>query len=382
MTNQRLRVVIGGDTVPTKSNEIYLKNGQEDSVFNGVKDVFSSADIAVVNLECPLTTYDKPIKKSGPCIKADPDSIDGLLNIGINVFSLANNHIMDYGPQGLEETLSLISDKNALSVGAGKNLESARKVLTIQKNGYKIALISAAEHEFSIAQEHYPGANPFDPFDTIDDIRNSKLEADLTIVLYHGGIEHYRYPSPSLQKLCRKMVENGADVVICQHSHCIGAHENYEGGHIIYGQGNLLFDYSNNPMWQEELLVQLTLEGEKLSVEFVPLVKRGFAIDVAEGEDRNNILASFQERSNNLSNKDLLEQEWLAFCETRKYFYLYTYLNFGYVLRKLDRVLGHALSNTLLKSEKFLVLYNVTICEAHASVQKTIFKQLYQKNWN
>jgi hypothetical protein len=135
-------------------------------------------------------------------------------------------------------------------------------------------------------------------------------------------------------------------------------------------------------MWQDELLVQLTLEGEKLSVEFVPLVKRGFAIDVAKGDDRNNIITSFQERSNNLSNKDLLKQEWLAFCETRKYFYLYTYLNFGYVLRKLDRVLGHALSNTLLKSEKFLVLYNFIFCEAHSSVQKTIFEKHYQRDWN
>lgn len=382
MTNQRLRIVIGGDTVPTKSNAIYLKNGREDSVFNDVKDIFSLADIVVVNLECPLTTYDKPIKKSGPCLKADPESINGLLTMGINVFSLANNHIMDYGPRGLEETLSLISGKEALSVGAGKNLESARKVLTIQKNGYKIALISAAEHEFSIAQENYPGANPFDPFDTIEDIRKSKLEADLTIVLYHGGIEHYRYPSPSLQKLCRKMVENGANIVICQHSHCIGAHEAYQGGHIVYGQGNLLFDYSNNPMWQEELLVQLTLEGEKLDIEFVPLVKRGFGIDVAKGDDRSNIIASFQERSNSLADKDLLEREWLAFCETRKYLYLYTYLNFGYVLRKLDRISGHALSNALLKSEKFLVLYNYILCEAHLSVQRTIFEQYYQKNRN
>jgi len=381
MTNRRLRIVIGGDTVPTKSNEIFLKNGQEDSIFNGVKNIFSSADIAIVNLECPLTTHDKPIKKSGPCLKADPDSINGLLNIGISVFSLANNHIMDYGPQGLEETLSLIADKKALFVGAGKNLESARKVLNIQKNGYQIALISAAEHEFSIAQEDYPGANPFEPFDTLNDIRKSKLEADLTIVLYHGGIEHYRYPSPSLQKLCRKMVENGADVVICQHSHCIGAHENYEGGHIIYGQGNLLFDYSNNPMWQEEMVVKIFLEDKNLSVEFIPIVKKDFAIDVADDDDKENIITSFKERSNNLSNNDFIKNEWLSFCESRKYHYLYTFLGFGYLLRKLDRALNYMVSNALLKSERFLVFYNFIVCEAHLDVQKVILEQTYQKNW-
>ena len=167
MTNRRLKIVIGGDTVPTESNEMYLKSGQANIVFNDVKHIFSSADIAVVNLECPLTTHDKSIKKFGLCLKANPYSIDGLLSMGISVFSLANNHIMDYGPQGLADTLSLIADKDALSVGAGKNLESARKVLTIRKNGYQVSLISVAEHELSIAQDDYPGANPFDPFDTL-----------------------------------------------------------------------------------------------------------------------------------------------------------------------------------------------------------------------
>lgn len=381
MTNRRLKIVIGGDTVPTKSNEDYLKNGQENLIFNGVKNIFLSADIAIANLECPLTTFNKPIKKSGPCLKADPDSINGLLNIGISVFSLANNHIMDYGAQGLEETLSLIAARKALSVGAGKNLESARKVLYIQKNGYRIALISAAEHEFSIAQEDYPGANPFDPFDTLDDIRKSKYEADLTIVLYHGGIEHYRYPSPSLQKLCRKMVEKGADVVICQHSHCIGAHENYEGGHIVYGQGNLLFDYSNNPMWQEEILVEIFLEDKNLSVEFVPIVKKNFAIEVADGDDKKNIITSFKERSNNMANNDFVKSEWLSFCESRKYHYIYTILGFGYILRKLDRALNYMVSNALLGSERFLVLYNIIFCEAHLDVQKGFLEQIYQKNW-
>lgn len=74
-------------------------------------------------------------------------------------------------------------------------------------------------------------------------------------------------------------------------------------------------------------------------------------------------------------------KEWVAFCESRKYQYFYTFLNFGYIARKLDRVLRHLLSNVLLESDRFLVLYNFIFCEAHSDVQKTIFEQTYQKKW-
>jgi poly-gamma-glutamate synthesis protein (capsule biosynthesis protein) len=379
MTNQELKIIIGGDVVPTKSNVSYLMSGQEDLVFNGVKSTLKSADVAIVNLECPLTNYDVSITKEGPCLKADPKSIEGLLSAGINVFSLANNHIMDFGTKGLEETLALITEKQAFSVGAGMDSAKAREILYINKKGYKIAVISSAEHEFSIAQDDSPGANPFDPYDTLEDIRRAKQEADLVIVLYHGGIEHYRYPSPSVQKLCRKVVEQGADVVVCQHSHCIGAYETYEGGHIVYGQGNLLFDASNHPMWQDGMILEISLHDKKVNVGFVPIVKKDFVIDLANGKDKENILNDFAERSKSIASQAFVKSEWIKFCETRRYHYLYTFLGFGLFLRRLDRRLNHVFSNRMLNSEKLVVLYNFLNCEAHLDVQKTFLEQSYQK---
>lgn len=61
-------------------------------------------------------------------------------------------------------------------------------------------------------------------------------------MLYHGGKEYYRYSSPNLQKTCRKMTEKGADLVLCQHSHCIGSYEEYNDSTILYGQGNFIFN--------------------------------------------------------------------------------------------------------------------------------------------
>src|SRR5689334_19614968 len=108
-----ITIIIGGDTVPTKSNEIFLSNGQEDSIFNNVKNAFSSADLTIVNLECPLTNKNKYIRKAGPCLKAKPESINGLKNAGIEIYSLANNHIMDFGINGLNDTIEQIRNKQA-----------------------------------------------------------------------------------------------------------------------------------------------------------------------------------------------------------------------------------------------------------------------------
>ena len=95
------------------------------------------------------------------------------------------------------------------------------------------------EHEYSYALKDRMGTNPYSPFDTMRDIKKAKENADYVVVIYHGGKEISRYPSPRLLEHCREMVLSGASVVLTQHSHCIGCYEEYEGGHILYGQGNL-----------------------------------------------------------------------------------------------------------------------------------------------
>ena len=96
---------------------------------------------------------------------------------------------------------------------------------------------------------------------------------DYLIVLNHGGIEYYKFPSPLLQRKCREMVKCGADFVVCQHSHCIGTAENFLNGTILYGQGNSVFGYKDNSdSWNNGLLVKLTLSDlEQKRIEYIPI---------------------------------------------------------------------------------------------------------------
>ena len=126
---------------------------------------------------------------------------------------------MDQGVQGLESTIRTLEKVNINTVGAGKNLADASKPFIFEFANKKIGVYACAEHEFSIATENQPGANPFDPLWSLDHVAELKDSVDYVIVLYHGGKEHYRYPSPRLQKVCRRLIDKGANVVICQHSH-------------------------------------------------------------------------------------------------------------------------------------------------------------------
>ena len=84
----------------------------------------------------------------------------------------------------------------------------------LMAEGKKIGIYACVEHEFTVATEKESGANPIDLLETPDHIVELKKQCDYVIVLYHGGKEQYRYPSPNLQKTCRKLVEKGADLVV------------------------------------------------------------------------------------------------------------------------------------------------------------------------
>ena len=241
-----MSILIAGDLVPTDSNTVFFNEKKIDHLIGKeLLHLFNSCDLCVCNLEVPLTEHFTPIKKAGPNLVAHEESINGIKAMGINLVSLANNHIMDQGEQGLNNSIRVLNDAKIKHIGGGVNIAEARKPFIDRQNGKTIGFYACAEHEFSIASNFRAGANPVEILSNVMDIRQLKDETDYVIVLYHGGKEHYPYPSPVLQKNCRTLIDAGANLVICQHSHCIGCEERYKSGTIIYGQGNFIFDYKD-----------------------------------------------------------------------------------------------------------------------------------------
>lgn len=197
------KILIFGDICPDNSYRKLFDNG-ECVLSEAIQAEIQKAEYVIANLECPATYSTKKIKKCGPNLRAKPEDIKTLAKAGINALSLANNHILDYGTNAVSITLELCKKEGISCFGAGNNQAEANKPLIVKKNGRKIGFISFAEEEFNIATKNEPGAALFDPFDSLDRIQNLKKEVDKVIVLYHGGIEHYIYPTPLLQKKCHK----------------------------------------------------------------------------------------------------------------------------------------------------------------------------------
>lgn len=244
MLKEEMSIIIGADIVQTPSNYREFADGNIEALIG--KELYSvlmKADINIFNLEGPLLNTGEKLQKAGsPNLKSTEESINTLKRIPNLFISGANNHILDYKEEGICSTVNLLSKNKIDYVGFGTSEERIMAPLFVRKKGHCIGVYSLAENEFSTNHIKGMGANGFDALTSLDMLETVKKKCDFLIVLFHAGRENYKYPSPGLKRVCEKMVDKGADIVICQHSHCIGCKELYNGKTIIYGQGNTLFD--------------------------------------------------------------------------------------------------------------------------------------------
>ena len=257
-----MKFLICGDFTATEENTDLFRKGDAGTLFGDVLSVFDKADRIFVNIETAITDSDEKIEKYGPHLKTPPETARLLKQIGVTDCGLSNNHIFDYGPQGAHDTIDILTNEGLEVTGFGENSEDARKNHCFTtSNGKHVVLIAVSDREYAYALEDRMGARVYDEYDTMIDIMEAKKQADFVIVIYHGGKEFSRYPSPRLRKSCQAMVRHGADVVICQHTHCVGCYEKFQGAHILYGQGN--FHFARNHYfegWNDGLMVMLDIK--------------------------------------------------------------------------------------------------------------------------
>ena len=210
-----MSIVIGADIVPSLSNSDLFTKGDVDTLIGrDLVQILNEADYRVLNLETPLVDVVSPIDKCGPSLRADCSTVNAIKKMGVSLLTMANNHVMDQGVRGLTSTIEVLKENGISYFGVGENLKNVLKFHVVNINGKKIGFYACVEHEFSVADEHSPGANPFDPLESFGHVESLREQCDFLIVLYHGGKEYYQYPSPMLQKVCRKFIEKGADLVV------------------------------------------------------------------------------------------------------------------------------------------------------------------------
>ena len=363
MDNKNLRIIFAGDLVSPHIDDFSV------IPVSGIPDLLSTTDIAVINLECPLTQHARPITKTGPSLKAPPEAAYFVRNLGFSVATLANNHILDQGPVGVLESIRNCREAGLQTVGAGKNLEDARKALILEIKGYGIAILNYCEREFSIAGAESPGANPFDLIDCLNDLEAVRKNSDLIILVIHGGIEHYPLPSPERRRTYRFLAEQpGVCAIISHHTHCPSAYEIWEEVPIFYGLGNFLFHRPevSYAQWHDGYLVELQLSGGEISgmhIHPYSQSERQPGIRLLDGTERDYFMSELKALNDVLGDSSFFKDEWRKFLASRKDYYRSNMLGLnryvGFVARKLP-FLFH-----LFGTRNQKVILNLMRCDAH-----------------
>lgn len=362
-----MTLIIGADLAPIAQDGARFAAGQTEAVVDAaILRELQNSDCNIFNLEGPLLDMGTPIVKDGPHISFREDSIEGFAALHIGMLTLANNHIMDYGVPGLKYTQKLLAGKGIPYIGAGDNVKEAGKPHIIEKSGKKVGIYACADREFSIADEAHPGANPFAGAESFHQIEQLKEQCDYVIVLYHGGRELYRYPSPGLQQLCRQMADCGADVVVCQHSHCIGAEEEYNGTRILYGQGNFVFGEAEAEIYVHSLLMKIEIENG-LHISYIPFYREKDRIAMMPSDEEAKVMAEFAERNREIAQPGFVEKRYEQLAEEVIAGYLYQLAGWPLFFIRMDKLFGRRLIKRSFRKKQKRLLYvlNMFQCDAH-----------------
>ncbi|MFD2514338.1 CapA family protein [Pontibacter locisalis] len=366
-----VKLLLTGDFCPiNKIEDVYLK-GSAINPFLEFRKEFKDIDLHITNLECPLTDHLSPISKNGPNLAASTRAVGALKEAKVDVACLANNHILDHGSTALLNTIDVCTANGIKTVGAGKNIEQASKILYLNVKGKKIALVNLAENEFTIANKLMAGANPLSITQGFKQVKEAERNSDFVIVIIHGGNEFYKYPSPRMVETYRFFAENGASVVVGHHTHCISGYEIYNNIPIFYSLGNFVFDWKNkrHKSWYSGIALNLFIKDDnKVEFRIKPFSQNdGFVgIKFLDPEEENTILEEIFEINKVIINQDLLEKEWNQFCYKMGPYYLSTIFNLSRIERKLLKL--KFFSNIFIKGNRKIKTLNMIQCEAHKDI--------------
>jgi hypothetical protein len=232
-----------------------------------VAALFRGADLALVNHEGPAPDRFS-YHPTGLIFTFDPRLEAGLRNAGVDVVSLANNHIRNAGSTGVVQTIRAVKSAGIVPVGAGLNTGAARDPAWFTIGGVRVAILAydAVNLPAAGATRIRAGAAPLDlPLCRADIARARAAGADAVIVVPHWGTEYTSRPTAVQRRQAAALVAAGADVILGSHSHWAGALEAVGGGVVLYSMGDFIFDLRRSEQTDEGLIVELTFVGPHLA---------------------------------------------------------------------------------------------------------------------
>jgi hypothetical protein len=239
-----IQMAFVGDILLASGVEDLMKQNGFDYPYKDVKDFLQQPDLTIGNLETPVTDRGEILKKEYN-YRSPPLALPALKEAGVDLVNLANNHVMDYGTEGLLDTMDHLDKTGILRVGVGRDATEAFEPVIIEKNGMKIAFLGFShivpDVSWKAGVKHPGVADTYDYKAPILAIEKVRAQADLVVVITHWGVERSDTPVPYQTDLAHRYIDAGADLVIGSHPHVLQGIEAYKGKWIAYSLGNFIF---------------------------------------------------------------------------------------------------------------------------------------------
>lgn len=263
--SSELEIVFTGDVnLGARVGDAIRANGP-DWVWSSVRPVLESADLAVVNLECAITTGGNAQVKEFT-FRGDPSSLPAMRDAGVDIAGLANNHAADFGRDALVETVAHLRDAGISPVGAGSDISKAWEPLVVERNGVKVGFLSVTRimpHNFAAGPGLAGVASAYDRARLQKAIRTLDPVVDHVIVLIHWGVETTTAPVAYQSELADLMISSGADLIVGHHPHRLQPVETVGRALVAWSLGNFVFT-SPSAAGADSAILKVTLDRESI----------------------------------------------------------------------------------------------------------------------
>ena len=276
------------------------ENGIYDCISKELIEEMNAVDIMWINNEFTYSTQGTPMDGKMYTFRANPERVEILKQMGVDVAGLANNHIYDYGKDAFLDTLDTLSDAGILYGGAGKNLEEAMEPVYFSLEGKTIAFVAASRAE---KNKMTPQATQDSPgilrcYDTklfVQEIKEARKNADFVIACVHWGTEYSTQLEEVQMSTAREYLDAGADAIIGAHTHCLQGFEYYDGKPIVYSLGNYWF----NEKTLDTMFLKLHITGEenesKIEVQVIPATQSDYQTVYSQSEEERERIYQYLE---------------------------------------------------------------------------------------
>lgn len=306
---EQIKLAFAGDILLDDEYAMMFRYRSRGSDIN---DTFSAtllermrnADVFMLNNEFPFSTRGTPTEGKTFTFRANPSNIEMYAQIGVDLVSLANNHAYDYGEQALLDTFSTLEGAGIPYVGAGRNIEEAKKPVYLIANGMKIAVVSATQIERNAVPDTKEATMTnagvlrcMDPTALLEVIAQAKANSDFVILYIHWGTESQETTDWLQDKQAPIYAEAGVDLIIGDHPHCLQKIDCISGVPVVFSLGNYWFNSKTQNTCLVE--VQLTKEGLK-SLQFIPCLQENCRTSQLEGAKKEEVLNYMRKLSPNV----------------------------------------------------------------------------------